>query len=288
MATYYARNVTGNWAANTSWDSASSGGAGPAGPPVAGDTAIFDSGFTGSITIAAAAACAILTCQAGATGSLTFGAVGTLTTTGNITFVSGFSIVNSGGDLYMNGSGATLTGNGVTGAPRLLRVTANVTLDINGTTFNTVYHAAGPHTITLASDLQCSSLDFSANYGSTTVAGAFNITCDYFYFGTVYSMPLTLVSGQTLTVNTGLYINRVATYVPTIKSSTSSSETFLHYNGLQANCLVNGAIFTDVNCAHAIDNWYGGTLTRCTGITNRTSADIGGGGVNMPRTRIGH
>ena len=33
-------------------------------------------------------------------------------------------------------------------------------------------------------------------------------------------------------------------------------------------------VFTDINCVHAIDNWYGGTLTRCTGITNRTSADF--------------
>ena len=41
MATYYARNVSGTWASTSSWDAASSGGAGPAGPPVAGDTAIF-------------------------------------------------------------------------------------------------------------------------------------------------------------------------------------------------------------------------------------------------------
>ena len=40
--------------------------------------------------------------------------------------------------------------------------------------------------------------------------------------------------------------------------------------------------FTDVDFSTystpvtGLDNWYGGTLTRCTGITNRTSADIGG------------
>jgi hypothetical protein len=36
--------------------------------------------------------------------------------------------------------------------------------------------------------------------------------------------------------------------------------------------------FTNIAFSVPVDNWYGGTLTGTTNITNRTSADIGGGG----------
>src|SRR3990167_6024981 len=96
MPTYYARNVVGNWSANTSWDTVSSSGAGPAGPPVAGDTVIFDSGFTGTITLTAAAAAATVTVQAGATGTLAYGA-NTLTVTAGYTVVAGFNVTGTVG-----------------------------------------------------------------------------------------------------------------------------------------------------------------------------------------------
>ena len=53
----------------------------------------------------------------------------------------------------------------------------------------------------------------------------------------------------------------------------------LVFNGTTTNCSIYRATFTDVNAsgsAIGLDNWYGGTLTRTTNITNRTSADIGG------------
>lgn len=258
MATYFARNVTGNWASNTSWDTTSSGGAGPAGPPIAGDTATFDSGFTGNITIAASASCAVVTCQAGATGTLTWGAGQQLSVTAGVTFVSGFNL-SGVGILRLNGS-QTLTTGGLTLPGDL--------------TIGTI------STITLADALNIAgTLNILAQL---IVAGAFDITCDKLVFNDLNSGANSthqFVAGQTLTVTTQMMLVPWAslTAVRTFRSTTASSDTFLHYNGTAANCRVVGMTFTDVNCAHAIDNWYGGTLTRTTGITNRTSADIGGG-----------
>jgi hypothetical protein len=66
----------------------------------------------------------------------------------------------------------------------------------------------------------------------------------------------------------------------TIKSSTASSPFYLNYGGTAVNGMCYSMVFTDVDAsgsAQVIDNWYGGTLTRTTNITNRSSADIGGG-----------
>jgi hypothetical protein len=63
----------------------------------------------------------------------------------------------------------------------------------------------------------------------------------------------------------------------TIRSTIASSDTFLTYQGTAANCKIAGMTFTDVNAsgsAQALDNWYGGTLTRTTNIINRTTADF--------------
>jgi hypothetical protein len=257
MATYYSRNVTGNWDSNTSWDSVSSGGAGPAGPPVAGDTAIFDSGFTGNITVAATAACTVLTCQAGATGTLTWGSGITLTVAGNVTFVSGFNLSGTTGTLAQSVNADLTTGG--------LQIPGN-------------YTVSGSRSIALKAALDVAGT-ITFNGATTAFTGAFDATCSYLCFGSnqISAMTLTLVAGQTITVSTGLLLGAGGFSSCTIKSSTASSDTFLHYNGTAAKCKVAGVTFTDINCAHPIDNWYGGTLTRTTGITNRTSADIGGG-----------
>lgn len=274
MATYYARNVTGNWAANTSWDSASSGGAGPAGPPIAGDTAIFDSGFTGTITCAAAAACTVLTCQSGAAGTLALGSQ-TLTVAGDVTFVSTMTVTASTGILSVTAA-ATITGGGMASFPGTLTLgSGNKTINANGTTW-TGLSCISSHTLTLASALQITTFRIGA--GAMVFAGAYDIACTTLQVspGGSSLSTLTLVAGQTLTVGTTLLITGGYGTL-TVKSDTASSDTFLHFDGASADCAVAVVKFTDVNCAHAIDNWYGGTLTRTTGITNRTSADIGGG-----------
>jgi hypothetical protein len=252
MATYYARNTAGNWSANTSWDAAASTGAGPAGPPVAGDTAIFDANYTGNITIGAAAACATLTCLAGATGTLTWGTY-TLTCTGNITFVSGFNLAGSTGTLTIS-TAANIAMGGLT-------FPGNINFNVFSGT-ETLLDA-----LTVAGTIFLS--------GGFTFAGNFDITC-----GTlnVRGNGVTNIfkNGQSVIVQTSLLIAPGTGYATsnTLRSSTSSSDAFLHFNGAAADCKVVGAIFTDINCAHAIDNWYGGTLLRTTGITNRTSADM--------------
>jgi hypothetical protein len=74
MATYYWVGGTGTWdnATTTSWSS-SSGGAGGAGYPVAGDTAIFNSSSGGgTCTLGANVTCAVLT-MIGYTGTLAYG-----------------------------------------------------------------------------------------------------------------------------------------------------------------------------------------------------------------------
>lgn len=258
MATYYARNVTGNWSANTSWDSASSGGAGPAGPPIAGDTVIFDSGFTGNITVSSTCYCATLTVQAGATGTLTYGTGQILLTTANVTFASSFHLAGSG-EHRQNGNG-TLTSAGLT-IPN--------------------YRISGSSALTLADALTIAGAFELA--GQLTVAGAFDIACADFRCGSTGAQSHTFVAGQTLTVSNSLML--VTTYpwlyTNTVKSSSASSPTYLDYNGTAANCKVFGFTFTDIDAsssAQGIDNWMGGALTRTSNITNRTSADIGGSG----------
>ncbi len=261
MATYYARNVTGNWASNTSWDTVGSGGAGPAGPPVAGDTAIFDAGFTGTITIAAAAACATLTALAGATGTLTWGAF-TLTMTANPTFVSGFHLTGSTGRLTLS-SGCTITSGG-------LSIPGNVSL------------SSGTYVLADALTVVGQLLMGTA---TVTLSGAFDLTCGTcVIFGSV-----NLVAGQKLNVSAGLQIQPTAgsagSTTVTVKSVTASSPTYIAYTGAVSAVKVFNIVFTDVDFSTFstpvtnLDNWYGSTLTRTVGITNRTSADIGGGGV---------
>jgi hypothetical protein len=243
MSIYYARNVTGNWASNTSWDTVSSGGAGPAGPPIAGDTAIFDADFdAGNITVAATAACTTLTVQAGATGTLTFSASYQLIVAGNVTFVTGFNIglssVTSGG--LTISTTATLTSAGLT-LPNLL--------------------LSGSATYTLVGDLTVSGLFYPSN-STPILAGAYNIACGTFTRGSANG-TLTLVSGQTLTVSTTINIGGLFFTPTTIKSSTPSSDAFIQYDGTAANRKVYGTTFTDINFTSDILNWYGGTLTRC-------------------------
>lgn len=249
MATYYARAVNGNWSANTSWDSASSAGAGPAGPPIAGDTAVFDAGSTGVITLSASAACLNL------------------------------NMDNHGGTLALSSSGLTIGTNGsivlggtITATTGYIGIGGNVSITCNAITIPQLRHSASG-TYTLNDDLLATTLWIQGT-SSPVFAGAFDIICTNFYYASSVSATssLTLVAGQTLSVSTLMSLIGASNIVATIKSGTGSSDTFIDYNGTDANRLVANITFTDVNAAHPIDNWYGGTLTRCTNIQNVTSA----------------
>jgi hypothetical protein len=72
-------------------------------------------------------------------------------------------------------------------------------------------------------------------------------------------------------------LSSYGTAAGTIKSGTASTHFHLNYLGLASACKIFQAIFTDIDASGSsqpIDNWYGGTLTRCTNIINRTSADL--------------
>ena len=93
----YTLAATGNWNSAATW--------GGAGFPIAGDTANITGGFT--LTINVASACAIVNFT-GFTGTLTVN--NTLTVTGNITFVNGFTInTSSGTPILAKTTGGTLT-----------------------------------------------------------------------------------------------------------------------------------------------------------------------------------
>jgi hypothetical protein len=135
----YTLAATGNWNAAATW--------GGAGFPIAGDTANITGGFT--LTVNVASACAIVDFT-GFTGTLTVN--NTLTVTGNITFVNGF------------------TTNTASGTP-ILSKTVGGTLTMPGAGFTWPYaiNFAGGATYTLASG------DLIVN-GTVTVVGAGNAT----------------------------------------------------------------------------------------------------------------
>lgn len=290
MADRYAV-ATGNWSATSVW-SDSDGGAPGSTAPVAGDNAYLTA-TSGAITVtlSAAAACAILDCT-GFTGTLAFG-IYSLTATGNVTLPAGMSATSSAATNGITCNTAnTITGGIAAFAPQLvISGSGTYTLDGNGTPWTKVSVSSVAKTITLASALAVTDLIISPT-GSVTFGGAYDITATNLYVGSSANWTLTLVAGQTLTVGTILKMygagssGTSASAVVTVVSSTASSDAYLHFNGAASACVVCGVVFTDVNCAHAIDNWYGGTLTRTTGITNRTSADIGStsGGVYLTRS----
>jgi len=188
----------------------------------------------------------------------------TLTISGNVYYAAGTLTYTAG----------TVT---VTGSTLILR-TAGMTLNTSGMTWNNVTLNTSGLTYTLASDLICSGT-LNASVGSNiTVAGAYDITCRTLWISG-NGATLTLPAGQTITITGSILVAGTVAYGMEIKSSTPSSSVYLVYSGTAADCKVFAGTFTDIDASgstQGIDNWYGGTLTRTSGITNRTSADIGG------------
>jgi hypothetical protein len=156
---------------------------------------------------------------------------------------------------------------------------SKATLDSNGITWYDILPSNFNGTLTLESNLTCSHNFTIIN--SLTLSGAYNISCATFRaFVSTSNVIITLVQSQTLTVTNGLELGGTGTYSISVVSSVASTPAYLNYTGTPVNCEVYKAVFTDIDASgssQGIDNWYGGTLTRTTNITNRTSADIGGG-----------
>jgi cytoskeletal protein CcmA (bactofilin family) len=259
--TYYGVNAGGNWNTAATWSTISAKDAtrvGGAVVPTASDDCIPDD-YSGLVVVnATTCVCKTLNCTDNTAG-MTFTASQQLSVSGSVTFD--------------NTMGANLTGTGT------LRIAAAGTLTMDGLTFpgNINFSSTATITVTLPENLV---IHNAGNTGTLTVqggiimSGAFNITCDIF---TQNSSTFSFISEQTLTVTTGINIATLGFGSPTLKSATASSAAFLTYQGTAANCKIAGVTFTDVNAsgsAQALDNWYGGTLTRTTNIINRTTADF--------------
>jgi hypothetical protein len=166
----------------------------------------------------------------------------------------------------------------------------DATLDLNGIKLAWLVTQSDCYTVTLASNLSCGQI-VCVPYSESDIrfAGNFSVTCDYFYFvSPAVSSNFILTAGQTLSVTTGIVFCAGAgifgTCYPKMKSATATSAIYFNYSGAAAGCLIAGAQFTDVDASgsvRGIDNWCGQTLLRTTGITNRTSADIGGVSSNI-------
>lgn len=269
-ATRYAKAAGGNWSAAATWSATSSADADSAGAPTSSDDTIFDTGANTAVAVdTTACAAKTLTCQSAA-NAITFTSERKLAVSGNVTFYAGMTLSGTG-MLATNGS-YTLT-------------TAGLTFPGSISSFNS------PMTLV-------SALTVSGTLTVSTVTGAYDITCGVLDLGYAGAVHTVFPAGITVTVassfhaytnNSYSYTYESFIYSYQVKSGTASSPFYLVYQGTPANCNVCNITFTDVDAsgsAQGIDNWYGGTLTRCTNITNRTSADIGGGsGVFMPRAR---
>ncbi len=195
----------------------------------------------------------------------------TINTTGTITL--GTNVIYRAGTLtYVAGT--------IVNTNSTLIIAHSATLDTSGMHWNNVtLRQTFVNTLTLASDLICDGTFEVLESVPSTLSGAYDISCAT--LNVEKGATLTLVASQTLTASTNLYINGSGVVATTIQSTVASNATNLVYQGTAANCKVFAATFTDIDAsgsAQGIDNWYGGTLTRTTNITNRTSADIGGGG----------
>lgn len=258
MATYYGINAGGNAQTAGTWSTIATKDAtrvGGAVVPTASDDIILDD-YSGNITVGATCVAKTLNCTVNGNyaGVLTFNARYTIS--GSITFSPTMSIAGT----------------------NELRMAATGTLTLAGLTIPWLNFTATA-TITLGNTLSVSGLLNIATAVNITMAGAYNISC-----GTLsipYASFLAIVAGQKITVTSALAIGNLGISVTcTLKSATASSVAYLEYTGALADCASARMIFTDIDFSTLstpvtnLDNWYGGTLTRTTGITNRTSADI--------------
>ncbi|OSZ76973.1 hypothetical protein CAP36_11105 [Chitinophagaceae bacterium IBVUCB2] len=187
--------ANGNWNSTTTW-SATSGGAPGASIPVAGDNVIIERNFNVTIPSAVNAVCTNLTIgfTTGFTGTLTFGATGSLAASGNVTVgfdnstsregtinMSAGGTMTIGGNLTIGNAGTTapIASEVIQGTGSSITVTGNVSIlnPNNGGFANQWSVGAGSATVTGtltlantgANDEDC---NFSISTGTATLTGA--------------------------------------------------------------------------------------------------------------------
>jgi hypothetical protein len=225
------------------------------GSGISGTTAIIMNG-TGTFSSAATA----LTCCLGL--ALTLNSYGTITR-GNFCITTGGSLTYTAGT-YVPGTSALI-------------IFGNCTLNVSAIDIYSITISANA-TITLSSALTGTGT-FSVTGTSPAFAGAYNIQ-----FATLAFVPaltnktITLVAGTTLTITTAINALNANNLTGTILSGTASSTAYFVYNGTVANCKVAILTFTDITYSGSTQtwfpNWFGGTLTRTSGIYNITPASF--------------
>jgi hypothetical protein len=140
-------------------------------------------------------------------------------------------------------------------------------------------------TITLDDELICSGIFTIQNGATTTMSGAYDLSCGTFYMGSgSSSTTFKMVSGTTLNVSTAIlatgYLSDTTTVtLRAIEAATASSPFYLHYEGTAANCRIMMVRLRDIDASSSdihIAHFSGGTMvnsetTRCTNITNVTT-----------------
>jgi hypothetical protein len=261
VVTYYEVGSGTNWSSTSSW-AITSGGASGVGPPTASDTVIFDSNSgncTVDVTTAVAASLSMTAGTGNYANTLTFTNAKKLTVSGNVTWSS--TTVLSGTGTLAFGAAATWT-------------TAGKTFPGSVILFNGIQTLGDAHTIT-------GTVSVSSNGNtSTQIAGSINMT-----MGSLNAVQIILHSTQTYTITSSwTAIPTPGSFYPTYyTASTASSSAFINYTGLNSSLELVGLEFTDINASGssaAVYNYFGGTLTRSSNISNVTAASFGGGGGN--------
>jgi hypothetical protein len=188
------------------------------------------------------------------------------------------AVISSSGVTYRDGTMTYVAGT-ITTTGSTLTLAGNCTLNIDGMPLNNLT-TNNNVAVTLGSKLTVLGT-FVLNNITTSFSGA-----DISLANLIFSVPASVLSGytlsiqagRTLTITTLMDVSGNTSNTVTINSMTAST-AYLNFTGAVSGCKVFMTTFSYIDAsgsAQVIDNWYGGTLTSTTNITNRTSADIGG------------
>ena len=195
---------------------------------------------------------------------------GTLVTTGSsVTIAASTSLVGafpSFNNLLVSAASTLTIDNSFT-VSGTTTLAASLTMSGNYATNLGTISVSGPAILTRVNSVTIT--EINVNPGVTfTVAGAYAQTV-----GTLTvdrGGTLVFPSTQTLTVSTRIDVCGSSKATTTIRAATGSSAFTLTYNGTSANMNIDSATFTDVTATVTLYNHNGGTLTRCSGITNHS------------------
>lgn len=257
MATYTAVAGGGNWSNNATW--------GGGGHPVAGDTAVINATMTGTVTVDAAAACAVLNLTNNG-GTLAFGNFN-ITVTGGVTL--GGAITAGTGGLTLTTT-QTLTSNGVTFPGKFNNTGGSATFTLSGNWVNTGLVTFANSTLT-----PTTSETFTCN-GGMTASAAVSGTATIILGGGTWSgggqvkNSLTIAGDVTVSssVNYGNTASSTLTYSSGTVTTTGSTLT------LTAACTLNtnGISWNNITLAGGTTTYTLSSSLTCTG----TMSMVGG------------